>query len=96
MNDGTECERRMEINVESQLREIQKSLHQRYQNDKKKKKKNELNNSECKEEDKSKCRKSRIFIVRELIISGIIQLYLIKGRIVKVKMISDRRYVRLH
>ena len=42
MNDGTERERRRGINVENQLREIRKSLHQRYENYQQKR--NELNN----------------------------------------------------
>ena len=72
------------VNVENQLKEIRKSMHQPYQNGPRKPNKENL--LECKAEDEKKWRKNLTLIVGDSMISGIDQQHLsIKGRIVKVR-----------
>ena len=72
------------INVENQLKEIRKSMHQRYQNGQRKP--NNQNQSECKVEAERVWRKNTTLILGDSIISGIDQQYLsVKGRITKVR-----------
>ena len=76
--------RKKAINVENQLKEIRKSMHQRYQNGQRKP--NNQNQSECNVEDQSKWRKNTTLIVGDSMISGIDQQRLsVKGRIMKVR-----------
>ena len=84
LDNNVERVRKNAINVESQLKEIRKSMHLRYQNSQRKP--NNQNQSECKVEDKSKWRKNTTLIVGDSMISGIDQQRLsVKERIVKVR-----------
>ena len=72
------------MNVENQLKEIRKSMHQRYHNGQRKP--NNQNQAECKVEDESKWPKNTTLIVGDSMISGIDQQRLLnKGRIIKVR-----------
>ena len=87
MDNDVERVRKNAINVENQLKEIRKSLHQRYQNGQRKP--NNQNQLECKVENNSKWRKNTVLIVGDSMISGIDQQRLsIKGGIVKVRLFS--------
>ena len=71
--------RKNAINVENQLKEIRKSMRQRYQIGQPKP--NNQNQSECKVEDESKWRKNTTLFVGDSMISGIDQQRLsVKGR----------------
>ena len=84
LDSDDERVRKNAINVENQLKEIRKSMHQRYHNGQRKP--NNQNQAECKVEDESKWRKNTTLIVGESIISGIDQQRLsVKGRIIKVR-----------
>ena len=83
LDNDVERVRKKAIKVENQLKEIRKSLPQRYQNVQRKP--NNQNQSECKIEDKSKWRKNTTLIVGDSMVSVIDQQRLsVKGRIVKV------------
>ena len=72
------------MNVENQLKEIRKSMHQCYHNGQRKP--NNQNQAECKVEDESKWPKNTTLIVGDSMISGIDQQrLLVKGRIIKVR-----------
>ena len=87
MDNDVERVRKNAINVENQLKEIRKSLHQRYQNGQRKP--NNQNQLECKVENNSKWRKNTVLIVGDSMISGIDEQRLsIKGKIVKVRLFS--------
>ena len=87
--------RKNPINVENLLKEILKSLHQRYQDDQRKP--NNKNQSECKVEDKSKWRKNTELFVGDSMISEIDEQRLsVKGRIVKIRSFrrsNNKRYI---
>ena len=84
LDNDDERVRKNAINVENQLKEIRKSMHQRYHNGQRKP--NNQNQAECKLEDESKWRKNTTLIVGDSIISGIDQQRLsVKGRIIKVR-----------
>ena len=86
--------RKKAINVENLLKEIRKSLHQRYQDDQRKP--NNKNQSECKVEDKSKWRKNTELFVGDSMISEIDERLSVKGRIVKIRSFrrsNNKRYI---
>ena len=84
LNNDDEHVRKNAINVENQLKEIRKSMHQRYHNGQRKP--NNQNQAECKVEDESKWRKNTTLIVGDSMISGIDQQrLLVKGRIIKLR-----------
>ena len=84
LDNDVERVRKNAIKVENQLKEIWKSLNERYLNGQQKP--NNQNQSECKVEDKTKWRKNITLIVDDSIISRIGQQRLsINGRIVKLR-----------
>ena len=84
LDNDVELVKKNAINVENQLKQIRRSMHQRYQNGERKP--NNQNQSEFKVEDKSKWRENIALIVGDSIIFGIDQQHLsVKGRLVKVQ-----------
>lgn len=83
LDNDVEWVRKNAVNVENQLKEIQKSLHKRYQNGQRKP--NNQNQLECTVENKIKWRKNTALIVGYSMISGINQPHQsIKGRTLNV------------